>query len=458
MTTITCNLKIAGTTTALDGYIRVNVEYFFSTENTLYVPVYKDYPLVSGSASFELEPSDLAQVAYRFQIFQTVPDTETEDDEGNPVNIVNADNLIKNFTAIVPYSSTAINLVTLAEQSGVRYDAQDSSLLTLARYLQSSETFWNVLSQNVWNLKGAWDSSAFYKRGDVVIYDGSAYQYISAVASNTNLPTNISFWRLLVSKGDTGTGTDGNNAPYDVTWDGATDAPSRNAVYNIIQTLATSSQLDAYAPLVAPSLVNPILDTSSTLLANDNSSKLVSSSWVQDIATALRKSVVPVGASLVWYTTSAPQYWVLADGRTLSRTTYADLFALYGTTFNTGGELGTEFRLPDTRGCVVAGMDQMTALQGSANRIVAAWADIMGGRSGAETHTLSVAEIPSHNHAPASGSTPSFAVNVTSGGTAGLAAGNTVIANNATNSTGGGGAHNNIQPTIVACYIIYAGI
>jgi len=42
--------------------------------------------------------------------------------------------------------------------------------------------------------------------------------------------------------------------------------------------------------------------------------------------------------------------WLYLNGTTVSRTTYDLIFAKYGTTFNTGGEAGSDFRLPDTRG------------------------------------------------------------------------------------------------------------
>jgi hypothetical protein len=38
--------------------------------------------------------------------------------------------------------------------------------------------------------------------------------------------------------------------------------------------------------------------------------------------------------------------WLLCDGSVVSRTTYASLFAVIGTGYNTGGEAGTDFRLP----------------------------------------------------------------------------------------------------------------
>lgn len=64
------------------------------------------------------------------------------------------------------------------------------------------------------------------------------------------------------------------------------------------------------------------------------------------------KSVVPVpvGVMQMFAGSTAPTGWVKCEGQLVSRTgTYADLFAVIGTTFNTGGESGTQFRLPDMR-------------------------------------------------------------------------------------------------------------
>lgn len=48
--------------------------------------------------------------------------------------------------------------------------------------------------------------------------------------------------------------------------------------------------------------------------------------------------------------------WVICDGRALSRTDYASLFAAIGTTFGEGNK-STTFNLPDCRGVVVRGVD-----------------------------------------------------------------------------------------------------
>ena len=55
----------------------------------------------------------------------------------------------------------------------------------------------------------------------------------------------------------------------------------------------------------------------------------------------------PVGTTQMWLTTSSyPTGWLRADGSAISRTTYADLYAICGTTYGTGDGL-TTFNLPN---------------------------------------------------------------------------------------------------------------
>lgn len=56
-----------------------------------------------------------------------------------------------------------------------------------------------------------------------------------------------------------------------------------------------------------------------------------------------------IGALGFFYGTSAPTGWLKANGAAVSRTTYAALFAKYGTTFGAGNGT-TTFNLPDMRG------------------------------------------------------------------------------------------------------------
>ena len=66
---------------------------------------------------------------------------------------------------------------------------------------------------------------------------------------------------------------------------------------------------------------------------------------------------VPTGAVFCMAVASAPSGYLECDGAAVSRTTYAALFGVIGTQYNTGGETSSEFRLPDLRGEFVRGFD-----------------------------------------------------------------------------------------------------
>lgn len=53
------------------------------------------------------------------------------------------------------------------------------------------------------------------------------------------------------------------------------------------------------------------------------------------------------GMGTVWPFAAAPEGYVFANGQVLSRDDAEDLFRLIGTTFNTGGETGDQFRVPN---------------------------------------------------------------------------------------------------------------
>lgn len=104
----------------------------------------------------------------------------------------------------------------------------------------------------------------------------------------------------------------------------------------------------------------------------------------------------PVGTVTPFAGATAPVGWLLCAGQTVSRTTYAALFAAIGTGYNTGGEAGTVFRLPDLRGRVPAGVDNMGGA--AASRLD--WANTPGTAGGEQKHLLTAAEsgVPPHAH------------------------------------------------------------
>lgn len=110
----------------------------------------------------------------------------------------------------------------------------------------------------------------------------------------------------------------------------------------------------------------------------------------------------PVGSLQIYAGSTAPTGWLLSFGQALSRTAYAGLFTAIGTTYGVG-DGSTTFNLPDLRGRVPAGLDNMGG--SAASRLTAGGAGItgtlLGAVGGTETHTLTSAQSgsPAHQHA-----------------------------------------------------------
>jgi microcystin-dependent protein len=101
---------------------------------------------------------------------------------------------------------------------------------------------------------------------------------------------------------------------------------------------------------------------------------------------------VPVGSVTAFAGATAPSGWLLCAGQNVSRTQYSGLFLTIGTTYGVG-DGSTTFTLPDLRGRVVAGVDNMGG--STANRITSAVSGITGTTLGASGGTQ---EVPDHTH------------------------------------------------------------
>ena len=104
-----------------------------------------------------------------------------------------------------------------------------------------------------------------------------------------------------------------------------------------------------------------------------------------------RQWTVPTGALMPWagLGASLPFGFTYCDGRLLSRTTYAALFAVIATGYG-AGDGSTTFGVPDLRSRVPVMED------GGTGRLAANGA--RGNSGGTEKHTLTTAELASHNH------------------------------------------------------------
>lgn len=102
------------------------------------------------------------------------------------------------------------------------------------------------------------------------------------------------------------------------------------------------------------------------------------------------------GEIKIWSTDTAPDGYLLCYGQAVSRTTYAALFAVVGTTFG-AGDTTTTFNVPDMRGRMPLGQDNMGGA--SADRVTEVEADSVGGAEGDEdgvgrhTHTTNAIQF-----------------------------------------------------------------
>jgi hypothetical protein len=180
------------------------------------------------------------------------------------------------------------------------------------------------------------------------------------------------------------------------------------------------------------------------------------------------------GMGMDWWLAAAPSGWVFAWGNigdasssatnranvdcedlfTALWNDYADTEAAVsgGRGINAAADWAAHktIAVPDVRGRTRVGKDNMGG--SAASRITSAGSGItgttLGATGGAETHTLTEAQMPAHTHTAGNPANQGNGYNLSGGNPA------TPPGAVATSSTGGGLAHNNTQPSIVCNYII----
>ena len=191
---------------------------------------------------------------------------------------------------------------------------------------------------------------------------------------------------------------------------------------------------------------------------------------------------VPLAAGMdYWGSTTPNSAFAFPAGQAISRITYATLFAIVSTTYG-AGDGSTTFNLPDTRGRVIASLDNMGG--SAASRLTTTYFGVNSGQApttlgnvgGFESHVLTTAQLashshantltdPGHTHATSPGSTNSVVINTALNASIGFSTGSSstsalIVTGNTTGITinnvtaGSGSAHPNVQPTIVSNYIM----
>jgi len=155
--------------------------------------------------------------------------------------------------------------------------------------------------------------------------------------------------------------------------------------------------------------------------------------------------LIPAGTVIQSAAINEPEGWFECDGRSLNTTVYSDLFSAIGYTY--GGSNGT-FKIPDTRGRVCIGAGQGDGLTNHN----------LSSTGGEEAHTLSVNEIPSHSHSLIRRANPDDGAYDTNSGRQDESSAATTdradLGPFNTSYTGGGAAHNIMQPFIALRHLI----
>jgi len=181
----------------------------------------------------------------------------------------------------------------------------------------------------------------------------------------------------------------------------------------------------------------------------------VMASSVLSMPMAANAGMEPFIGEVQWFAGNfAPRGWALCDGQLLPINQHQALFSILGTTY--GGDGRTTFALPDVRGRALVHAGNGPGL--TERRL--------GSKGGEESVTLTTAQIPEHSHAlkassaSATTSSPEGTVLAKTGRSSIYAdTADTTMSSAAIASSGGGQAHNNMQPyNTLNCIIALQGL
>lgn len=232
-------------------------------------------------------------------------------------------------------------------------------------------------------------------------------------------------------------------------------AALQGLVFRIVKGSAlTFAELDANFRKIRD-FVNAQAQLFGVVLKTDGTLKdsAVTTASIQDGAVTLAKLATdakfPAGSVVDFAGSSIPSGWLECNGQTVSRTTYATLYAAIGDTHG-AGDGSTTFNLPDCRGRASVGVGTGSGLTER----------ILGSKFGSETHLLTGDQsgTSEHNHDGWSGALKWFGSGSATGGIGGAAIGvqpsEGTFVTALSDAADAVEAHPNVQPSIVFKKII----
>lgn len=169
-------------------------------------------------------------------------------------------------------------------------------------------------------------------------------------------------------------------------------------------TTSVGTDLASKAPINNPIFTGAVILPSTTSIGNVSSTEL---GYIDGVTSAIQSQIdllIPKGLLAPYAGSTAPTGWLLCYGQSdLNTYTYRFLHAAISNTYggtafsdgvtNTAGAI-TTFNVPDLRGRVIAGVDNMGGTD--AGRLDLA--NTLGTSAGTQNTTLDATQMPVHNH------------------------------------------------------------
>ena len=273
-------------------------------------------------------------------------DTEWADEEGGVVDYPDLTNKpsINNVTLNGNKTAEDLGLLEIVELTQAQYDALETKDPTVAYFINDADpaalgtaAFKDytdrvqpgnralVESQSVYSAINSALSSIYTPRGNIDYIDLTSALLVEANVGNVYELNDSGVTTSLFLQGEGVTINAGDNV-------GIINAGEGRILFNL---MGDAFDLTGYQK-------------------EELSSSIAGQTTVEGALAELEALICPVGMITPYGGSTAPNRWLMCDGSSVSRTTYANLFAVIGTSFGTG-DGSTTFNLPDLRECVPVG-------------------------------------------------------------------------------------------------------